>query len=229
MGINYSKQISTLLIAGTILVSPNIVHAAPILDFGIKAPTTGTLSYDGGVNPLVGSGIDVDDVIGLNTFLNQNIISICSSCTLDFTTGASTGGWDFGAGGTIRLTGGIDFLDSTPDIATGTTLLLGTFNSATVVDLGGGDFEFQILGGSFTDQKHPDLLAFYGLPSGSYIGGLNISFKTTSNYGEAFVSEEIYSGDITNTPTVVPIPAALWLLTSGLVGILGIKRVRSGR
>lgn len=205
-----------------ILFSPTITQAATTLDFGIKAPTTGTLSYAGGAASLIGSGIDVDDVIGLNTSLNNNVLSICSSCTLDFQTGASTGGWDFGAGGSITITGGIDFPDATTDIATGTTLLQGTFDSATVIDLGSGTFEFQILGGTFTDTKHPELLAFYGLPDISYLGGLNISFSTTGNMGDSFTSDQIFSGDIINQP--VPVPAAIWLFGSGLIGLVGVAR-----
>ena len=207
------------------LFLPSIATSATVLDFGIKAPTTGSLSYAGGVAPLIGTGIDVDDVIGLNTPANKNVLSICALCTLDFQSGASTGGWNFGAGGTISITGGIDFPDATTDIPTGSTLLTGTFNSATVVDLGSGAFEFQIVGGSFTDTKHPELLAFYGMPDIDYIGGLNISFSTTANMGDKFTSVQIFSGDVVNQP--VPVPAAVWLFGSGLIGLIGIARRKS--
>ena len=216
-------SVSLLLIAGT-------THAATFLDFGIKAPTAGTLSYAGGIAPLIGLGIDVDDVVGLDTPSNSNVFSVCSSSTLDFETGASTGGWNFGSGGTITITGGIDFPDATPDIAAGSTLLEGTFNNATVIDLGSGSFEFQIAGGSFSDTKHPELLAFYGLPDIGYAGGLNISFSTTANADDPFTSNQILSGDVTNQPVPVPAPEAVWLFGSGLlglVGLVGIARRRS--
>ena len=92
------------IIGASVLLISSTAQAATVLDFGIKAPTTGTLSYAGGSTSLMGSGIDVDDVVGLDTTLNNNVISICASCTLDFETGASTGGWNFGAGGTITIT-----------------------------------------------------------------------------------------------------------------------------
>ena len=206
------------------LFLPSIATSATTLDFGIKAPTTGTLSYAGGVSPLIGADIDVDDVIGLNTPQNNNVVSICASCTLGLQTGASTGGWNYGAGGSITITGGIDFPDATPDIATGSILLTGTFDSATVVDLGSGTFEFQIVGGAFTDTKHQDLLAFYGMPNTDYLGGLNISFSTTANMGDIFTSDQIFSGDVVNQP--VPVPAAVWLFGSGLIGLIGIARRR---
>jgi len=217
---NFRDLIGVLLflISGT-------THAAAVLDFGIKTPTAGTLSYAGGIAPLIGSGIDVDDVVGLNTSKNANVLSICASCALNFETGGSTGGWNFGSGGTITITGGIDFPDATPDIATGTNLLQGTFGSATVIDLGSGSFEFQIAGGSFTDTKHPELLAFYGLPDIGYAGGLNMSFSTTANAGDSFTSDQLFSGDVTNQP--VPIPEAVWLFGSGLLGIAAIARRRN--
>ncbi len=198
---------------------------AASLDFGVIAPTTGSLSYAGGASPLIGSGIDVDEVVGLGTPSNINVVSTCALCQLDFTTGNSTGGWTFGAGGTITITGGIDFPDATPDIATGSTLLSGTFDGAQIVDIGGGIFEFQIAGASFTDTKHPDLLDFYGLPEIGYLGRLNISFSTTANSGDAFSTSTLYSGDIVNQP--VPVPAAVWLFATGLIGLVAVARRRS--
>jgi hypothetical protein len=65
-------------------------------------------------------------------------------------------------------------------------------------------------------------LAFYGLPNVDYVGGLNISFMTTANMGVAFTSDQVLSGDVVNQP--VPIPPALWLFGSGLLGLVGIAR-----
>jgi hypothetical protein len=79
-----------------------------------------------------------------------------------------------------------------------------------------------MLGGAFTDTKHPELLAFYGLPDIGYVGGLNISFSTTANMGNLFTSDQIFSGDIINQP--VPVPAAVWLFGSGLIGLVGVAR-----
>jgi len=196
---------------------------ANTLDFGIGAPTSGSLSYAGGGAALIGSGIQVDDVVGLETPSNDNVTSLCDSCLLDFTTGGSTGSWVFGSGGTITITGGIDFPDATPDITdTNTVLLSGTFDSAQILDLGSGQFEFQILGASFTDTKDPDLLSFYGLPDVQYIGGMNLSFQTSAAMGESFTTTDLLSGDVVNQP--VPVPAAVWLFGAGLLGLVGVAR-----
>jgi len=198
-------------------------HAsAASLDFNISTPTPGTLSYAGGSAPLIGSGIEVDNVVGLGTPSNSNVISTCVSCRLDFTSGGSTGGWVFGSGGTISITGGIDFTDSTPDIAAGSLLLSGTFDSAQIFSLSSGTFQFTILGASFSDTKNPALLAFYGLPDVLYTGGLNLSFSTDATMGVDFTTSSLGSGGITNQ--AVPVPAALWLFGSGLVGLAGLAR-----
>jgi len=119
-------------------------------------------------------------------------------------------------------TGGIDFTDSTPDIAAGSLLLSGTFDSAQIFSLSSGTFQFTILGASFSDTKNPALLAFYGLPDVLYTGGLNLSFSTDATMGVDFTTSSLGSGGITNQ--AVPVPAALWLFGSGLVGLAGLAR-----
>lgn len=206
--------------ACVLTLTTTITNAATI-DFGIEAPTAGTLIYSGGAASLIGSGIDVDSIVGLDTPLNPDNPIDCVVCVLNFETGASTGGWNFGAGGSISILGGV----AEAGIGAGETLLSGTFDSATIVDVGGGTFNFKIVGASFSDTKHSDLLTYFGLPEGNYQGGLNISFNTTGsipNTGEAFTSDTLFSGDVVNSP--VPVPAAVWLFGSGLIGLVGIAR-----
>ena len=200
--------------------------AAPMLDFGIGAPTGGSISYAGGAAPLVGVDIDVDTVVGLATPSNSNVVYNLISATLSFTTGASLAPWVWGGGSnsSIQLYGGVD-LDGngsigTGDISAGTLLLSGQFGFADVSYYGN---EFHITGASFTDEKNSDLLNHYGLPLVDYSGHFNISFSASyGKVGDAFTSSSLLSGDVTNTP--VPIPGAVWLLGSGLAGLVGIRR-----
>lgn len=215
-------------------LSPVSAQAIPDLDFNIAPPSPGTISYAGGVNPLVGTDIGVDTVIGENTPANNNAVRNCIGCGLDFTTGNLTGSdathWFFGGGGTITLTGGIDLnhdgdvADVGVDVLAGSTIFTGSFNSAEVVS---ESSNFRVAIAMFIDTKDPTLLDFYGLPVGiPYDGNFNISFMATGTPPDAFTSSSIKSGDIVNIPT--PEPTSLLLLGTGLVslGFIGRNRKR---
>ena len=196
----------------------------PTLDFSIKASLlqTGIISYSGSQSPLVGIGIVVDEVVGLNTPSNSGVPLPISGGLLDFTTGASTGTWTWGGspGSSITMSGTV------PGI-TGSNLLSGSFGTASVYYLSG---DFHISGAAFSDVKNQDLLNFYGLPyyapDGTiqqYMGNFNISFQAPYTTGGAnFTSSQVLSGDVTN---VVPEPGTMFLLGSALMG-LGLVRFR---
>lgn len=203
------------------------------LDFNVGAPTSGSVSFAGGSNPLIGSNIEVDNVVGLSTPDNENVQAVCLSCVLNFTTGGLTnaggpplsgsnnGWWRFGSGGSITIIGGVDFQGVPGDIALGSTLLTGSFNSAFVQDLGVQGF--QVTFGTFLDTKHPDLLTYYGLTPGTpFEGAFTLLFASPNpGVGGAFASTSIFSGNVVNT--VVPLPAAAWVFASGLAGLVAAK------
>ena len=217
-----------------LLIAPSA--KAVSLDFNIGAPTSGTVSYDGSVGgALVGSNIEVDNVVGLSTPANANVTSLCLSCVLNFSTGGLTnaggpggtnsGWWSFGPGGSVSITGGVQ-LQAGTDIALATTLLNGTFNSAFVQDLGLQGFKVTF--GTFFDTKHPDLLSYYGLTPGSpFEGAFTLLFASPNpGIGGAFTSTSVFSGNVVNTlgPAAVPLPAAALLFGSGLLGLAGALR-----
>jgi hypothetical protein len=227
MTIKFAMAAMGLWVMG-LLVAPAAM--AVELDFNISAPTSGTISYGGGGGALIGSNIEVDNVVGLSTPANANVTSVCFSCQLNFTSGALTGAgpansqnsgwWRFGSGGSISITGGVQLQGGT-DISLGSTLLSGTFNNAFVQDLGVQGFKVTF--GAFSDTKHADLLSYYGLTPGTpFQGALTLLFAAPDNgVGSEFTSTSVFSGNVVNAPSAVPLPAAALLFGSGLIGLAG--------
>ena len=245
MKVKWFSFLTICLVTALVLsLSSTPLQADAILDFNLTSPTTGTISYAGGANPLVGSNISVDSVVGLGTSANDGVVRSLFSARLNFTTGNLIGftstTWDFSGGGSISLVGGVDLNndgDTTDpgDIPNGTLLLVGAFDSAAVVKSGGS---FRVAISAFTDTKNDALLAFYNLPSGPSAGDLsgnfNISFFASGSPPNRFGSRVVLSGDVTNTCVGdcvgggggggIPEPASLTLVGCGFLTMGFLQR-----
>jgi hypothetical protein len=207
-----SLSVLTLaMVAGAL--SP--AHAIPTIDYGLVAPTTGSLAYAGGSAALVGTDIGVDNVTGLQTPSNDGVTRSCFNCLLNFTTGALTSSWNWGGPGSISLEGSIPGAG----IFGSTNLFSGTFTNASVVTLSGVTV---VALTNFSATNNVNVTNFFGLPSGpGYVGTINLSFQVPVGtvIGGAFNTlngGQLLSGDVAiNTPELT----SILLLGSGLAGI----------
>ena len=73
---------------------------------------------------------------------------------------------------------------------------------------------------SFTFNAPDDVLAFIGVWSDSAFDRLEIVDLT------ATVDDEYYGEFFSGARSLVPIPAAVWLFSSGLIGLIGVARLK---
>ncbi len=193
--------------------------ANPIIDFGTGSlGAGGTISWAGGTAPLVGSGILIGVVAGVNTPSNAGGHTVTSG-TLNFSTGSfasfSGGTYTFNGGGTFTITGGV------PDalIANGTTLMSGSFTSATM-----SSGTVNLFLGNGTDTKDPTLVAFFGLTPGIpfMFSGFSITTGSVPSGSASAFSTTAFSTDISNT--ALPEPGTITLLGTGLLALAGLVR-----
>lgn len=227
------RKIIPILVAVAFLLTASSAMASYVIDFGVVAghgTDSGTIGYDG-TGGLVGTDIEVDEVYlkgsGSTLALTNGLLNFETGNLTSFNPSGSLGReWSFGSGGEITITADVGG-------STNVVLMDGEWTGAKVVETSTtGVLKFEVVVGGFTDEKNLYLLYALGLLStdpgiadfdGPFSGSINLSFYlTSSSTGEYFLSTDIASGDILNTS--VPVPGAVYLLGSGLIGLLGIRR-----
>ena len=112
------------------------------------------------------------------------------------------------AANTIEIYGTVDVLVGVP-----TTLLTGSFASFNYYTVGGNE----VFTASGPDTKACALLCELGLAIDTPFNFFGFSIES--------INGEVVSTDIVNT--AVPVPAAVWLFGSGLLGLVGVARRRA--
>jgi hypothetical protein len=224
------KVFLTILVVLGLMVMPFVASAAYI-DFIITPSPSAQLSYAGGTAPLIGSNLLITGMMGQGTPLNSGDYNPVLSGVLNFSTGASTGGWNWGSGGSITIQGGttLSIPGSTPiTLPITATLLSGTSVSGEASGISTAFYRFNVALIGFQDTKIKAITDHYGYKeSQAWLGNVNISFllPTSIANGQAFatnLSYPVFSGDVVNHP--VPIPPTVLLLGAGLMGIGFVRK-----
>ena len=180
-----------------VLALPLNAAAVVVIDF-----QTGAAGAGGTLTETVGG-----DVIGDNINISLMILdgttasdgSYLADAKMNFDTAANT----------ITIFGTVD-----PFVAVATELLSGSFDSFSYSVVGGNEF----FTASGPDVKSCALLCEIGVDSATPFEFFGISIES--------VNGTVISTDIVNT-AVVPVPPALWLFGSGLLGLVGMARKKT--
>ncbi len=209
------------LLAASLSFAGAGVEAAPInfsLDF------SGTVSYSGGANPLVTTGG------GVVTVDNGTTTLPITGGLLDFSTGNFTGGSSTPTGFQNTYAGG-GSLTINGDIGSGPTLLLsGSFSGPVLFDCCalGASSVTGLLTISSVDSTLASLLGF-NLPATGGVLGQVALFLTAPPTGPGLGFSALQGGGVLTVVDVVPLPPAVWLLGSGLIGLVGLRCSRGNR
>ncbi len=222
--------LKTLYISVFISLFSLAANAAVINFNSLGGVNSGTVNYDGAGGVLVGSNIDIGDISGIGTAANADSFT-CIACQLNFETGllnvsASAGShYVFDAGGFFKITGLFDTGTSLTGIIDGTStpLLTGSWTSQVTVDILAG--VFAVSQGSGIDTKHPDLLNFFSETGPFNFANANIQLSdlfAPISSGAGF-NTNVTQAIISNV-NPVPVPGAVWLMGSAMIGLVGASR-----
>lgn len=159
------------------------------------------------------------------------LISLLSLPGIIYTTANAASVYNFDAAGTINTSGGLDGL------GIGTLYVGGTFTATfdtTTIQFSNinvatspsssfvfPDYDGTFDGSSFSGSQLVSILGLYNTYSGTFDGtNLNIAGVFYDPYYDGYT----YNYDISASVSSVPVPAAVWLFGSGLLGLAGIAR-----
>src|SRR5579863_8228595 len=199
-----------LVVALALVVAPTAAFADQLV--WTITPSSGSLSYGGGTDPLVGTNIGITSVQDGGTVLN------ISGGLLSFTTGSGTvGTWSWGAApaGTLTLTGSIE---GGPN----SVLFSDEFTSASILSLGGLELQLGGLTGTLSSTLAHDLGVSTTVSSAADSIFVSIAGAAGTSFDVPALSGQINTTAAAN-PVTAPEPSLLLLLISGLAVVAGMR------
>ena len=190
----------------------------------------GTVSYDGNGGALVGTNIRFDVAVTFMTPLHANENLTIDNGMVNFTTDANvTEGpvYTWAGGGNFSLTGTIH--DPFNQVIASGVLLQGSFEG-TVFALDSPIANRMTINGFGTDRKHPDLLAYLGIPPDA-----EFTFANTQISGQGRIAPNggfslgVVEADLVNTAEFVPLPTAFWMGGAMLAACGCVARIRAAK
>ena len=222
-----------MLLMAALFVAGGTARADEIMIDFMGTHAGGTLSYGGGTAPLIGTGLVINTVAGVNTPANNNSGGTNYGVVgqngtgfgiLEFQTGSGFGpapniAWRFNGGGYFRILGAVLNEDGTTGVGY-RTLLDGNLLGATVERSG----SVKLVISEGTDRKDPDLVRFFGMDPETHFafsGGIQVANYNYNRTTQGFTASSAGNTHIVNT-ALVPEPASLALLGSVIL-FLGLK------
>jgi hypothetical protein len=207
-------------------------RASLALTFDFIGGYGGSISYSGGATSLAGAGLPIYSVFGIPPGFSS-MYSIAGG-SMSFSTGAfsglsPSGGYTFGTGGSLVITGGI----STLGIGAGSTLMTASFSSSPTFKYLGWSAG-ALTAGLSVNYLNSDLLDAFGLSAGGAGVGALTQLDIFINpsllpFGPGVGFTATQAGATVTSTLALPEPGTLLLFGSGLTvfGLIGIRRSRT--
>jgi len=137
--------------------------------------------------------------------------------------------------GVLSLNEGMNSLDLYYDVAGdvsyGYDFILDIVGTGTISNVTGGDSDlgdvfgtgWRQFGGDFYGETGSSVFAF----SFDFLAGAGSSLLISGSYTDANFLDAPIASSTLGTVSAVPVPAAVWLFASGLIGLVGFSRRKS--
>ena len=210
-------------IAGLVFLSSSFAAQSASLEIqftGLDLIYDGSTIYDAGsINGGTGDPADADALLTMDFLVDGSSVgslttNIFADVGIDSVTDIST------AGDTVTSGSGFfDLLTSSSNPGWGLEL---DFSSASIAYIVGGGIEIAIFGASVANTGNQDLP--FGLVMGDTVTFTFSSTNFTTESDGSNLTGFTASATGNATGSLVPVPAAIWLFGSGLLGLVGMAR-----